>query len=597
VESLPIPEQFIDELVQRSEISDVVGEYVHLTPKGNNLWGLCPFHNEKTPSFSVSRDKQIYHCFGCGKGGGVISFIMEMENLSFPDAVRHLAKRAGMEVPETGGGSEAGRRKYQRALEANKTAARFYHDYLKSPGGGKVRDYIAQRRINPRFATRFGLGAAPEEWDALTKGLIAQGFSKMELIDAGLAVAGKNGGIYDKFRARLMLPVIDVRGDVVGFTSRILPGLEGAKYLNSPDTVCFKKSRLIYALNFAKATKRPNLILVEGNIDVITLHQAGFDNVVATMGTALTADHARILSRYTKELVLCYDNDAAGKKSTDRVLGILKDADLNVRVLQLPNAVDAEGKPLKQDPDDFVKKFGPAAFEQCLNGSAGQNDYKLDVLLQGADLSSAEGRMEFLRLAVETVGALPGALEREIYGGKAAQAAGVSAAAFAQEVEQWRKKKGRQAVRQEERRSMVPVNERQPKSRELRYSDIRSARAEEGVIRLVILDPTLFQRADVEPEQFSSPVLGKIFSLLRQRSSQGLSVQPGTLAGELTGDEMSLLTQVVQQPESLADSRRAMADYISTIKTQAAGRERSKGAEDLLAVRASQREKTMEDGT
>ena len=356
----------IDELVARSDIADVVGEYVHLTPKGGNLWGLCPFHAEKTPSFSVSKDRQSYHCFGCGKEVGVINFVMEMEHLSYPDAIRHLAKRAGMGVPETGR-SDEGRKKYRRALAANKAAAQFYHDYLKGPGGRAARNYLVQRRVSPKFTVKFGLGAAPGEWDALTKALTAKGFSKMELIDAGLAVAGKNGGVYDKFRSRLMLPVINVWGDVVGFTSRILPGLEGAKYLNSPDTVCFKKSQLIYALNFAKATKRPNLILVEGNIDVITLHQAGFDNVVATMGTALTSDHARTLSRYTKELVLCYDNDEAGKKSTDRVLNLLKNTDMTARVLHLPNAVGKDGKPLKQDPDDFVKKFGPAAFERYRN--------------------------------------------------------------------------------------------------------------------------------------------------------------------------------------------------------------------------------------
>lgn len=225
---MPIPEQFIDELVARSEISDVVSSYVHLTRKGNNLWGLCPFHNEKTPSFSVSPDKQIYHCFGCGKGGGVISFIMEIENLPFPDAVRLLAQRAGLEVPDAGA-DDAGRKKRARALAANRDAARFYHDYLKGPGGARVRDYLAQRQVAPRTATRFGLGAAPEQWDALTRALTAKGYSKMELIDAGLAVAGKNGGVYDKFRARLMLPVIDVRGEVAGFTSRILPGEEGAK--------------------------------------------------------------------------------------------------------------------------------------------------------------------------------------------------------------------------------------------------------------------------------------------------------------------------------------------------------------------------------
>ena len=230
---MPIPEQFIDELVARSEISDVVSSYVHLTRKGNNLWGLCPFHNEKTPSFSVSPDKQIYHCFGCGKGGGVISFIMEIENLPFPDAVRLLAQRAGLEVPDTGA-DDAGRKKRARALAANRDAARFYHDYLKGPGGARVRDYLAQRQVAPRTATRFGLGAAPEQWDALTRALTAKGYSKMELIDAGLAVAGKNGGVYDKFRARLMLPVIDVRGEVAGFTSRILPGAVSYTHLTLP---------------------------------------------------------------------------------------------------------------------------------------------------------------------------------------------------------------------------------------------------------------------------------------------------------------------------------------------------------------------------
>lgn len=593
---MPIPEQFIDELVARSDIADVVSEYVSLTPKGANMWGLCPFHTEKTPSFSVNRDKQIYKCFGCGKGGGVINFVMEMEHLSYPDAIRHLAKRVGMEVPETGG-SDEGRKKYRRALEANREAARFYYSTLGSPEGAAVRDYIVQRRISPKFATRFGLGAAPGEWDCLTRALTAKGFSKMELIDAGLAVAGKNGGVYDKFRSRLMLPVIDVRGEVVGFTSRILPGLEGAKYLNSPDTVCFKKSQLIYALNFAKATKRPNIVLVEGNIDVITLHQAGFDNVVATMGTALTADHARILSRYTKELVLCYDNDEAGKKSTDRVLGILKNADMTVRVLQLPNAVGEDGKPLKQDPDDFVKKFGPAAFEKCLNGSAGQNDYQLDALLGRSDLSTDEGRMVFLRSAVETVGRLQSPIEREIYGNKAAQAAGISGAAFAQEVERWRRGQARQARKKEERRDLTPAVSRQPKSRQLRYNNIRSALAEEGVLRLVLMDPVLFTLADIAPEQFSSPLLGKAFRLLKERHDRDLSVQLPALAGEFTSEEMSLLVEAADQPESMAHANQAMRDYIKTIQTEARQREDPKSANALLELRNRQREKTtMEDG-
>ena len=592
---MAIPEQFIDDLVARSDIADVVSSYVTLTKKGSNLWGLCPFHNEKTPSFSVSPDKQIYHCFGCGKGGGVISFVMEMENLPFVDAVRLLAKRAGLEVPESGE-SEGYRKKRARLLELSKDAARFYHDCLTGPGGQRVRDYIAQRQISPRTATRFGLGAAPDQWDALTRAMTAKGYTKMELIDAGLAVAGKNGGIYDKFRSRLMLPVIDVRGEVVGFTSRLLPGEEGAKYLNTPETILFKKGRLIYALNFAKNTKRPNLILVEGNIDVITLHQAGFDNVVATMGTALTEEHARILARYTKELVLCYDNDAAGKQSTDRVLSILKNANLNVRVLQLPNAFDAEGKPMKQDPDDFVKKFGPAAFEKCLSGSAGQNDYRLDSLLGKHDLSSEEGRLAYLKEAVATVAALQSPIEREIYGNKAAAAAGISSAAMAQEVARYRKDRTWRARKAQARKDLTPAAQLQPRARELRYDNIRSARAEEGVIRLLLLDPSLLeQAAALTPDQFSSPLLAKCYALILQRHSQGLSLQLGALSGVLTPEETSHITGILEQPETLSNSSQALRDYLEIIETEAAKRG-GDGLDPLLAARDKFREKKAYGG-
>ena len=592
---MAIPEQFIDDLVSRSDIADVVSSYVSLTKKGNNLWGLCPFHNEKTPSFSVSPDKQIYHCFGCGKGGGVISFIMEIENLPFVDAVKLLAKRAGLEVPESGE-NEAYRKKRTRLLELSRDAARFYHDYLIGPNGQRVRDYIAQRQISSRTATRFGLGAAPDQWDALTRAMTAKGYTKMDLIDAGLAVAGKNGGIYDKFRSRLMLPVIDVRGEVVGFTSRLLPGEEGAKYLNTPETVLFKKGRLIYALNFAKNTKRPNLVLVEGNIDVITLHQAGFDNVVATMGTALTEEHARILARYTKELVLCYDNDAAGKQSTDRVLNILKNANLTVRVLQLPNAYDAEGKPIKQDPDDFVKKFGPAAFEKCLNGSADQNDYRLDSLQSRHDLSTEEGRLAYLKDAVATVAALQSPIEREIYGNKAAAAGGISAEAMAQEVARYRKDKAWRAKKLQAKKDLTPAVQLQPKSRELRYENIRSARAEEGVIRLLLLEPDLLeQTAALGPDQFSSPLLAKLYVLLKQRHSQGLSLQLGALSGTLTPEEMSHITGILEQPESRSNSSQALRDYIEIIETEAAKRGGA-GQDPLLAARDKFREKKSYGG-
>ena len=593
---MAFPQSFLDELVARGDIADVVGQYVALTRKGSNLFGLCPFHNEKTPSFSVSPDKQIYHCFGCKKGGGVINFIMEIENLSFPDAVRFLAKRANMEVPE----EEQGRESHLRAriLALNRDAARFYYQCLQKPEGAAVAEYLNRRRITRQTAVRFGLGASLDQWDALIQAMTHKGYSKTELLSAGLAVQGKNGGIYDKFRNRLMFPVIDVRGDVVGFTSRILPGVEGPKYLNTPETMVFHKGRLIYALNFAKSTKRPNLVLVEGNIDVITLHQAGFDNVVATMGTALTEEHARILARYTKELVLCYDNDAAGKQSTDRVLNILKNANLNVRVLQLPNAYDAEGKPIKQDPDDFVKKFGPAAFEKCLNGSAGQNDYRLETLLHKHSLADEEGRMAFLREAVETVAVLPSPIEREIYGNKAAGAAGISGTAFAQEVERYRKNRAWQAKKRQERKELTPAAQLQPRERELRYENIRSARAEEGVIRLLLLEPALFPQVEgtLGPEQFSAPVLARIYALLCQRHREGRSTQLAALTGALTADEMSHLVRVMDQPEALAHSGQALRDYIEIIQTEALKRGGGGQDDPLLAAREKFRERKAYGG-
>ena len=281
---MAFPQSFLDELTGRCDIVDVVSSYVHLTKKGSNYFGLCPFHNEKTGSFSVSPDKQIYHCFGCKKGGGVINFIMEEENLSFPDAVRFLAGRAGMEVPEDTGDRERDRLR-ARVLSLNKEAARFFYQNLQSPAGTAVSEYLRRRRITRKTAMDFGLGASLDAWDSLLTAMVGKGYSKTELLAAGLVVQNKQGRLYDKFRNRLIFPVIDVRGDVVGFGGRVLDKSE-PKYMNTPETVTYSKRRVLYGMNLAKRTKRPNIILCEGNIDVITLHQAGFDNAVASMGTA-----------------------------------------------------------------------------------------------------------------------------------------------------------------------------------------------------------------------------------------------------------------------------------------------------------------------
>ena len=320
-------ELFLDELVRRNDIVDVVSQYVRLVKKsGNNLFGLCPFHSEKTPSFSVNTERQIYHCFGCGAGGGVINFIREIENLSYADAVHFLARRVGMTVPDDTVSEEV-RSRRARLLALNRDAARFFYEALKSPGGEIAREYLSRRGITQEVATRFGIGFAPDSWSALCDAMIKSGYSTRDLLDAGLIKRSTKtrGGFYDTFRNRLMFPVIDVRGSVVGFSGRLLGDGE-PKYLNSPDTPVFKKSMQLFGLNLAKKTKSGTLLLVEGNIDVVKLHQAGFDGAVASLGTALTEEQVRLLSRYAKNVVIAYDNDAAGAKAAERALSLMEKA-------------------------------------------------------------------------------------------------------------------------------------------------------------------------------------------------------------------------------------------------------------------------------
>lgn len=593
---MPIPQSFLDELEARCPIEEVVADYVTLSAKGGNLWGLCPFHGEKTPSFAVSPDKHIFHCFGCGKGGGVIRFLMEIENLSFIEAVRKLAARAGLEMPEEDQASQERRNRRKRLLELNKQAARFYYEMLRSPLGEPMRQYIAKRQLTSAYVKRFGLGAAPDSWDSLIKAMTALGYEKGELLEAGLVVAGKNGGVYDKFRNRLMLPVIDAAGDILGFTSRVMDN-STPKYLNTPETAIFKKRSILYGIQWAKLTKRNFFLLVEGNLDVITLHQAGIDNAVATMGTALTADHARLIGKYTKELVLCYDNDAAGVEATQRAMTVLKDTGFRVRVLQLPRRKTPEGELVKQDPDDFIKFQGPAAFERLLAGSADQSEYRLDAIQKKYDLAKIDERTAFLKEAAQMIAQLSSPVEREIYAGKAAEAASVSKEAMVREVEDSRRRRAGQQRRKEERSALTPAANLQPKARDLRYGNIRSARAEEGLIRLLFLDPTLLSLCqDLTPEQFSSPLWGRIYAAL---SAGELPPNPAAFDAVLSGEEADLLARLLHMPQSLAEGRQAIQDYIAVIQEESRrGTAQADPLADLLAVQAKKKQKeATEDQT
>lgn len=565
-------ESFLTELVERNDIVDVVSGYVRLSKKsGSNMFGLCPFHSEKTPSFSVSPDKQIYHCFGCGKGGGVINFIMEIENLGFRDAVEFLARRAGMQMPEEENDKESQKR--ARMLALNKDAAHFFYEQLYSPAGRPGLEYMQGRRIGRAAATNFGLGFAPDTWDSLRNSMKAKGYTDFELFDAGLVRKGKSGGFYDTFRSRLMFPVIDVRGNVIGFSGRILGDGE-PKYMNSPETIVFSKSHNLFALNLAKKSKCGYIILAEGNIDVASLHQAGFDSAVASLGTSLTPEQARLLSRYTSEIVIAYDNDGAGQKASQRAIGILEKLEVRVRVLQMQGA---------KDPDEYIKTFGADAFRNLLEQSENHIDYRLGAVQRKYDLKVDEQRVAFVKEAAGVVAELPGSVEREVYAMRVAETAGMPAAVVTDEVQRQRKRRLSRARKERERDLLRPATAMQPPGRSIRFDNPRSAAAEQGIIKLLYLDPGLFRgRANVpDAAQFSSPELRHIYTVLLAHGGTG-TVQIAALSGELSPDELALLTGIIQQPAELANGARALDDYISILQTQATAGAASSEA-DLLA--------------
>ena len=568
-------EKFLDEVAERSDIVDVVGQYVHLTKKsGSNLFGLCPFHSEKTPSFSVAPDKQIYHCFGCGKGGGVINFIMEIENLSFPEAVGFLARRANLPMPAEEDSEEGSRRR--RLLELNREAARFFYQNLISPQGAPARAYVNKRRISPAMVKNFGLGYAPDSWNALTDAMRAKGYSDKELFEAGLMKHGKNGGGYDAFRNRLMFPVIDVRGSVIGFSGRILGDGE-PKYLNSPETPVFSKSHNLFALNLAKKSKSGYILLAEGNIDVVSLHQAGFDSAVASLGTSLTPEQARLISRFTDEVIICYDGDEAGKKATQRAIGILQKLDLKVRVLQLPLPPGAK----KIDPDEFIQTNGPDAFRNILEGSAGQVEYRLGVIESKSPPTTDEGRVEYMRSAVSLLATLPGQVEREIYARRVAEKVGVSREALIAEVERVRHRKIKAAAKENDRMAARVEQTVQPRQKELRYEDPVSARAEEGIIRLLHTDPGLADGRELPtPEQFTSPLLRRLYEEILRRIREQSKLSMAVLSGEFTPEEVSHLTRVLNGTEDMTKASKALEDYIAIVTGKDSG---GTDDEDLLA--------------
>ena len=401
------PDELIEEVRSRNDIVDVISGYVHLQKKGANYFGLCPFHNEKSPSFSVSRSNQMYYCFGCGAGGNVFTFLMEYEHDTFPEAVKALADRAGISLPEADESEEAKREqsKRSRLLAINKEAAKYFYFQLRAKQGESGLNYLRERQLTDETIHRFGLGYANKTADDLVRYLKGKGFSEELIREAGLCNTDEKHGMYDKFWNRVMFPIEDINHRVIGFGGRVM-GDGKPKYLNSPETPIFDKSRNLYGLNFARSSRKGNIILCEGYMDVIAMHQAGFNQAVASLGTAFTLGQAGLLKRYTKEVLLSYDSDGAGVKAALRAIGILKEAGLTGRVINL--------EPYK-DPDEFIKNLGAEAFQERIDNAENSFLFEIRMLQREYDLNDPEKKTEFHRAVAKKLCEFPEEVERENY--------------------------------------------------------------------------------------------------------------------------------------------------------------------------------------
>lgn len=521
--------------------------------------GLCPFHGEKTPSFTVYPETDSFYCFGCGVGGDVIGFIRKVENLDYIDAVKLLAQRSGMDMPEDSY-DDSMQKLRLRIYEANREAARFFHAQLYSPTGKKGLDYIRGRQLSERTIRSFGLGFAPDSWSALSDYLMKKGFKANELIQANLAFKNKNGGITDRFRNRVMFPIIDVRGNVIAFGGRIMTD-EKPKYLNTSDTVVFKKSNNLFALNKAKNAKTDKLILCEGYMDVIALHQAGFNYAIATLGTALTQEQAVIIKRYTNTVVICYDADEAGQKATARAIEILRKEGINIKVLTIPNG---------KDPDEYIKlhgENGPIKFKNLLEGTGNDLEYRIMKLRQKHNLNIPEGKVEFMTEVAKLLSNLDNDIERDVYAGKLCLELGVEKSAFERQVKKYmrrREKTYNSAELTKIQRELTGFND---KVNSQKNANMRAARAEEALIAYLIHNPDMVRSvyAELPPDKMVTEFNRKVYSEITQRILNGASAMLIDISSEFSPEENSRIAAILAKHNVETATPQACKEYVSII--------------------------------
>lgn len=554
---MAFPDQFILELKQNNPIDSVMSSYVSLKRQGRNSVCLCPFHSEKSPSCVVYHDAADPHffCFGCGAGGDVITFIMKIENLDYVEAIKFLADRAGMTMPDDAGNSESSRIK-ARILEINRTAARFFFDMLtNSPKGEKGRRYFAERQLTAATITKYGLGYAADDWHGLESFLRSKGYSEEEMVAANLCGRARNGGLYDQFRDRVMFPIIDLRGNVIAFGGRVIDG-EGPKYLNSSDTPVFKKSRNLFSMNFAKKSEEKRLILAEGYMDVIAVNQAGFENVVATLGTALTQEQARLMSQYAEEIIIAYDSDGAGQNATHKAINLLSEVGVRTKIIRMEGA---------KDPDEYIKKFGALRFKQLLDKSGGAIQFELDKCKVGLDISTDQGKVEYLKKCVNVLSDISSPIEREVYIGKIADENNVQKEMLVQQVNGVIKRRINTDKKQEwnEIRTFQNRFKANPDS----YRHPKQFKAERGIIAYLAENPEEAEEisARLPAERFTTEFNKKVYEKMLEKIKNSCFYDILSLQSEFTADEMGKITEIAVNSKDVNINRTAVEDFINIL--------------------------------
>lgn len=574
-------EDIIEEVRANNDIVDVVAEYVRLEKKGKDFFGLCPFHKEKTPSFSVAPQKQIFYCFGCGKGGNVIHFIMAIENLDFTEAVKLLADRARIQLPEGEGEAAEKIHLKKEILGINKEAARYFFRCLYSEKGENARKYLKNRSISEQVAKKFGLGFAVEEWDGLYRHLRENGFNEKAIAQSGLVLKNKSGGYYDRFRGRLIFPIFDIRGNVIGFGGRVLDS-SLPKYINSPETVIYNKGKNLYALNFAKNADEKRLVVVEGYMDVISLFQSGIINTVASLGTALTESQGRLLRKYAEEIIISYDADTAGQAATIRGLDLLSEMGCNVKVLIIP-----DGK----DPDEFVRKNGGEAFKRLMDKAVSLVEYKVRLLKGQVDTQSIEGKIKFLNKAADLLARVENSVEREMYIKKIAREHGITEDSLYSEVLRRTRPKTSIRIRPSEPNPPGAV----AAAGAARSSDEKLVYDERFVLALLCIDNTVYKdvKDKISVDSFTDPENRRVASVVLEKLENRKGIDPGELLSIVDSGSVSQFSKIISEESHCDDILKAILGKIKDMEVYKAEK-RLREISELLMDKGSLNEGDVE---